>query len=69
MKISFIFAWYDLWVGFFYDKKKNWLYILPIPMVGIILKFKQKPPCPKCHSDSRNCNNSAKFICKEDWLK
>lgn len=39
-KISFLFAWYDLWIGVFYDKKKQWLYILPFPMVGIIIKFK-----------------------------
>ena len=39
MKVEFLFAWYDLWVGFFWDKKKQWLYILPLPMVGIILKF------------------------------
>jgi energy-converting hydrogenase Eha subunit G len=42
MKIQFIFAWYDLWVGAFWDKKKRWLYILLIPMCGIILKFGQK---------------------------
>lgn len=39
MKISFLLAWYDVWVGLFWDKKKKWLYILPIPMAGIILKF------------------------------
>jgi len=43
MKIDFLFAWYDLWIGFFWDKKKKWLYILPIPMFGIILKFEDLP--------------------------
>lgn len=42
MKIKLLFAWYDLWVGFFYDRGKNWLYFLPFPMVGIILKLPQK---------------------------
>jgi len=42
MKIKLIFAWYDLWVGFFWDSKKKWLYVFPIPMFGIILKFKQE---------------------------
>lgn len=40
-RISFIFAWYDLWIGFFWDKKKRWLYLSPIPTLGIILKFKK----------------------------
>lgn len=39
IKVQFLFAWYDLWIGLFWDSKKRWLYILPIPMVGIIIKF------------------------------
>lgn len=39
-RLRFIFAWYDLWIGFFWDRKKHWLYIFPIPCVGIIIKFK-----------------------------
>ncbi len=39
MKIGFIFAWYDFWVGAFWDARKQWLYVLPIPCCGIILKF------------------------------
>ena len=39
VKIQFIFKWYDLWIGFFYDKKKNWIYFLPLPMIGIIIKL------------------------------
>jgi hypothetical protein len=42
MKISFLFAWYDLWIGFFWDSKKKWLYFLPVPMFGIIFKFSPK---------------------------
>lgn len=42
MKFEFLFAWYDLWIGIFYDKKKNWLYILPLPMLGVIIKIPKK---------------------------
>lgn len=42
MKVKLIFARYDLWVGFFWDAKKKWLYVFPIPMFGIIIKFKQE---------------------------
>jgi len=37
-----IVAWYDLWVGAYWDQKGRRLYILPIPCVGIVLDFGQK---------------------------
>jgi len=46
MRVEFLFAWYDIWVGAFWDSNKRWLYILPLPMVGFILKFPH--PLPKC---------------------
>lgn len=39
MTVRFIFAWYDLWVGLYWDRSKRRLYILPIPCVGIVLDF------------------------------
>jgi hypothetical protein len=35
MKIGMFFAWYDFWMGFYYDRKKMILYWCPIPMVVI----------------------------------
>lgn len=36
--LSFIFKWYDGWIGWFWDSKKRYLYIFPIPFFGIIIK-------------------------------
>lgn len=35
MKIKFIFAWYDIWIGVFIDRQKWCVYIFPIPCFGI----------------------------------
>ena len=39
MKIRPLFAWYDLWIGAFWDSRKRRLYILPLPCVGIVVEF------------------------------
>jgi len=44
MKAKLIFAWYDIWVGFFWDSKKKRLYFFPIPTMGVVFDFK----IPKC---------------------
>ena len=40
---KFLFAWYDLWVGIFWDAGKRKLYILPLPCVGVVIKFPALP--------------------------
>ncbi len=40
MKVEFIFAWYDFWIGLFYDRVKHILYLFLIPMFGIKITFK-----------------------------
>jgi hypothetical protein len=34
-----IVAWYDLWIGVFYDTKKRWVYFFPVPCWGMIIKL------------------------------
>lgn len=33
----------DLWVGFFWDRAKRRLYILPLPMIGVMVQFPPRP--------------------------
>lgn len=37
MKFKAFFAWYDLWIGFYYDAKRHILYFNPLPCV--VLSF------------------------------
>jgi len=39
MKVTPLFAWYDFWVGVFWDRQKRRLYVLPIPCVGLVFDF------------------------------
>lgn len=44
MRVKPIFAWYDLWIGVFIDRKKRRVYILPIPCVGLVIEWQKKTP-------------------------
>jgi hypothetical protein len=41
VRARFIFAYYDFWVGVFWDAAKKRLYIFPVPMLGLVLDFKK----------------------------
>lgn len=38
MRVSFFLAWYDLWVGAFWDSKKRILYVCLLPCCVIKLE-------------------------------
>lgn len=44
MSIKPIFAWYDFWVGLFWDRNKKRLYILPVPCIGVVIQFAEPTP-------------------------
>lgn len=37
LHIDIVFAWYDLWIGAYWDRKDRKLYILPVPCLGVCL--------------------------------
>lgn len=39
MKIRPFFAWYDLWIGAYYDRARRCLYVCPVPTVGVVIQF------------------------------
>jgi len=39
VRIRPLFAWYDIWIGAFWDRKARKLYILPVPCLGIVIEF------------------------------
>lgn len=49
MRVRPIFAWFDFWIGLYWDQDKRRLYFLPIPMVGVRIDFEPKDDGPVCH--------------------
>lgn len=41
MNVRFIFAWFDFWVGLFWDVPQRRLYVFPVPMFGIVIERKK----------------------------
>ena len=39
VKIRPMFAWYDLWIGIYIDRKNSRAYVLPLPCVGFRIEW------------------------------
>ena len=39
MRVRPIFAWYDIWVGVFVDRKKRRVYVFPAPVLGLVVDW------------------------------
>lgn len=39
MGVRFFFAWFDFWVGWYYDRFKHILYLCPVPCCVIAIQF------------------------------
>lgn len=63
MRIKPIFAWYDLWVGAFYDRAKRRLYIFPVPMIGFYLEWPLPAATPAIFAEGCCCKRA---VCTYD---
>lgn len=61
MKVRPVFAWYDFWIGAYYNRAKRRIYVLPLPCIGFYMEFpdltepdfmdfedEADDACPKC---------------------
>lgn len=53
------FAWYDVWIGAYWDQKNRLLYICPVPMIGVRITVPRSP--------TRRLRSRLRFV-KRPWV-
>jgi len=72
MSVKPIFAWYDLWVGAFWDQAKRRLYVFPVPMLGVVIQFAPKLGCTYHRDRPSRVNLDGDELCQEcadTWVR
>lgn len=60
LHMAFVFAWFDFWVGLYFDRKKRQLYFFPIPFFGVKFWLEpSKPVEPEPATESVRCVSRA----------
>lgn len=42
MTVKPLVAWYDFWIGAFWDSARRRLYVLPLSCIGVVIQFKPR---------------------------
>jgi len=58
-KVSLRFAWFDCWVGWFWDRRRRHLFICLFPMLPLCLRFPWRRLC-----DVGGCQAPATHVCR-----
>lgn len=66
MKITPMFAWYDFWIGLFWDTTKHRLYVFPVPCLGVRIDFSKRMPVTSSPTDLEAANRDyAERTCRK----
>lgn len=46
LKVKVIVAWYDVWIGFYFDRSRKTLYFFPVPFIGLKIHYHKSKRVP-----------------------